>query len=755
MKKLPFIIIPLILLINLLTNTLAYYTRVLIKWNIYLNEMFVIGILVLIFLTLFRSSRFDEIGITQRLRLALLIVMGFFISGMVVIALTEPEFVVPRMSTGYVFRPNSWTAVIVATVIGAAALIGMALCFRVLKTLIYYRQKKNTRFYFIMLVISGALTILSAAASEKPLKYDFGYNFIITSALLTVTTVFMIPNLFRVGWVTVLNRRQKFLTFLGGIAFVFVASSLFGAEIAAGVTFADMVNTYSIMAGSFLFLTTIFMLIYSVIVTLNALFHLPTAAIYDKKVREINSIYNMSRAINTVFDFDRIVQSATELVCDATGANACWLDIAHTKNPSSHDRLYLAAIRQKEPFRIAYLDKKNKRGEKNYGSINATDRDIVEVGLSLVADEVLRTRKPLLINQVKKDKLTKNLKKTPAESLLAVPLISFDDTIGIMYAVKSMPFGFDQDDIAIVSAFSNQTTVSIENARLVQASIEKERLAEELRIAHEVQMRLIPQDIPDIRHEAAGLLVDVGAATLPAKEVGGDYYDFLELPDNRTGIVVADVSGKGTSAAFYMAEIKGIIQALAKIHRSPSELLVAVNQVLYGSVDRKTFITLIYADIDVAHERVSFARAGHCPILHISGTGLQFIRPNGIGLGLDPGAIFNDTIESVTFSLAPGDLFLLYSDGLVEARNMQGQEYGEELLCRITGNSNHLSASGIKDAILADVQAFVGQAKNHDDLTCVVLKVMSIPAVKKMPAMEAQERVLGELRTVENLYTAG
>ncbi len=742
MKKLPFFIIPLILAINLLTNTFAYYTRIMMKWNIYLNELFVIGILVLILQTIFRSSRFDEMGITQRLRLALLIMMGIYITGMIIISLTEPEYIMPRLGTGYVLRPNTWTSMMVATVVGAAVLIGMALCFRVLKTLIFYRQKKNTRFYFLLLALSGALTILSAAVTEKPLKYDLDYNHILTSVFLVITTVFMVPNLFRVGWVTVLNRRQKLMTFIGGIAFVFVSTSLFGAEIAARVTFADMVNTYSILAGSFLFLTTIFMLVYSVIVTLNALFHLPTAAIYDKKVKEINSIYNMSRAINTVFDFNQIVKSATDLVCDTTNSGACWLDLAYHKNPTSHHQLYLAAIRIKDQVKIPYLENKARNNIKDYSSINSTDRDIVEVGLSQIAEEVLRTRKPLLINQTKKDKMTRNLKRTSVESLLAVPLISYDDTIGIMYAVKSTPFGFDQEDIAIVSAFSNQTTVSIENARLVQASLEKERLAEELRIAHEVQMRLIPQTIPEIRHESSGLRVDIGATTLPAKEVGGDYYDFLQLSGNRTGVVVADVSGKGTSAAFYMAEIKGIIQALAKIYSSPKELLIAVNTVLFGSVDRKTFITLIYADIDIENQAICFARAGHCPVLQFCGHEHHFIQPNGIGLGLDQGPIFNDTIENVTLPLRQDDLFVLYSDGLVEARNHLGLEYGEERLCQIAEQSIHLDACRIKEAILSDVQGFVGQAKTHDDLTCVVLKVSALPARAKEPCADISSESL-------------
>lgn len=741
MNRIAYILVPVLFFIGLLFNSFAYYAKVVFALNTWINDLILLSILILSLHTIFRSARLDSIGITQKLRLILILILMIYLVSLALVSAVQPEFITPRYAGGYVFKPNSWSAMVTANIIGAVAIISLTLCFHLIRSLIYYRQKKNTHFYFLFMVLSGAVTIILATLSGKPLKYDLGYNFILTSVGLMVTTLFMIPNVFRVGWVTVLNRKQKFFTFIGGIVFVLVTAGLFGAEVGGGLTYADMVNSYSILAGSFLMLMTIFMLLYSLATTINVLMHLPTAAIYDKKVREINSIYSLSRAITTVFDFDRIARSVTELAADATNAQACWIDTATSKSPALSRPMQLLALKIKPPLKIPYLERKLENRGQTESYPEAIDRDVVEATLSAIMDEILKNKKPLVINQARREKLSRHLKKTGIESLMVVPMLSYEEVIGIIYVAKAIPFGFDQEDVAIVSALANQATVAIENTRLVKESLERERLAEELRIAHEVQMRLIPQTVPAVMNAEKTFSVGIGAVTVPALEVGGDYYDFMKLPANHTGIVVADVSGKGTSAAFYMAEIKGIIQALGAQYTSPKELLGAVNQVLYHSIDRKTFITLIWADIDIDRQEVRVARAGHCPLLYLHGNKAEFLLSDGIGLGLDPGPIFRKSITELCLPLQPEDVFVLYSDGLMEARNAIGDEYGEQRLSEIVLRNRHLSAESIKDTIIADVSAFVGTMKSHDDLTCVVFKVNAVSAVntQSLPAAAAQD----------------
>jgi serine phosphatase RsbU (regulator of sigma subunit) len=719
------IFIVLLFLAGFGVSTFFYYARV---RGAFINEMVILGALSLVFYTSFTNVRFDEMSITRKLRVGLVLLLLIYVVGFVISFALQPEFKTPKPGGPKILEPNSFSAVLVANVIGMVALVCLVVLLRLSQTLIFHRRKKNTQNHFFIFIFLSGLTILSATLTGKPLRYDPSSNHIVTFILLILTTIFMSLNALRVGWVTVLNRRQKLITFLGGILFTFVTAGLLGATIGSGITFSDMVESYSFAAGSFMFIVTIFVFLYSVATTVNTLLHLPTAAIYDKKVREINSFYSLSRTINSLFDFDKIIVAVTDLVCEATNAQACWLEMSHAKNPSFRTQFDFVALKTRDNFHVHFLELSSKKYLKkghDPSQFPSNDLDYLHY-LMLPVETILQTKQPFIINQVKRDKLTKDLKRTPIESLVGVPLISNDEIVGIIYAAKSQQFGFDQDDIAIISAFANQTTVALENTRLVKESIEKERMEQELRIAHEVQMKLIPQQIPVIKNDTGGSILDVGAMTLPANEVGGDYYDFVKLTDWRMGIVVADVSGKGTSAAFYMAEIKGIIQALAGIYSAPKDLLIAVNEVLFGSMDRKSFITLLYADFDMSKNELRFARAGHCPLLHMRGDKSNFIRPDGIGLGLDNGLLFRNSINEHVLSVDHEDIFVMYSDGLIEARNLQGEEFGEDRLCKAVHSVQELDAQTIKDKIIQDINHFSNGAKAHDDLTCVVLKLKEV-----------------------------
>lgn len=733
--RLNIVFIILLFLTGLGISSFLFYARIRFTLGVVLNEAVIIGVLVLVLYTVFTNGRLDEMSITRKLRSGLLLMLAIYTVGFVIAFMLQPEYKPPRYAGGNVMEPNSLSAVLVAHVIGIVAVVCLSIMLRLIQTLIFHRRKKNTQNHFFVFVLLAGLTILSTALTGKPLRYDPSANHVVTFILLILTTIFMLLNVVRVGWVTVLNRRQKLFTFLGGIIFTVVASGLLGAPIGGGITFSDIVESYSLSAGSFLFIVAIFVFFYSITTTVNTLMHLPTAAIYDKKVREINSIYSLSRTINSLFDFDKIVVTVTDLVCEATNAQASWLEMTKAKNPSFRGQFDFVALKTKDNFHVHFLELSSKKHLSKSGDSQlfpSNDLDYLHYLVQPV-ETILQTKKPIVINQVKKDKTTKDLKRTPMESLVGVPLISNDEIVGILYAAKAQQFGFDQDDIAIISAFANQTTVALENTRLVKESLEKERLEQELRIAHEVQMRLIPQQIPTIRNETGTLGLDIGAMTLPANEVGGDYYDFVKLADWRLGIVVADVSGKGTSAAFYMAEIKGIIQALAGIYSAPKDLMIAVNEVLYGSMDRKSFITVLYVDFDISKNELRFARAGHCPLLHVCGEENNFVRPDGIGLGLDNGLLFRNSMEEHVIKVQNDDIFVMYSDGLIEARNPNGEEFGEDRLCAAVQSVRSLDAQTIKDKIIQDVSFFENGSKAHDDLTCVVLKLKKLSVDAETP----------------------
>jgi sigma-B regulation protein RsbU (phosphoserine phosphatase) len=255
---------------------------------------------------------------------------------------------------------------------------------------------------------------------------------------------------------------------------------------------------------------------------------------------------------------------------------------------------------------------------------------------------------------------------------------------------------------------------------LLREQTEKERLEEELRIARQIQMSLLPAQgavtMPGIR---------IAALCLPAAEVGGDYYDLLPLSDTRLGVLVADVSGKGTSAALYMAELKGLVLSLSRIYASPAKLLIEANRILAANLDSRSFITMTYAVVDMLEGTMRYARAGHNPIIQLEAASgkARVLVPQGLGLGIDRGERFEEILEEAVTPLRRGDIFLFFTDGLSEAMNGRSELFGEGRLRDIVESVEGLNSEEIKERILGEIRSFVGEAAPHDDMTLVVLKV--------------------------------
>jgi phosphoserine phosphatase RsbU/P len=298
-----------------------------------------------------------------------------------------------------------------------------------------------------------------------------------------------------------------------------------------------------------------------------------------------------------------------------------------------------------------------------------------------------------------------------------------------------------EDQLGELAGSFNQMTASIED--LLRQAAEKKRLEEELRIAHEIQMSLLPQGPLTM----PGL--SVTALCVPAREVGGDYYDFLPLDDHRLGLLIADVSGKGTSAALYMAELKGLVLSLCRIHRSPRELLIDANRIIAEHLDARSFITMTYAVLDLRARTMTYARAGHTPLIYVPGPGsesrnVRILAPDGLVLGLkiDKGEMFERLLEEETLPLGAGDLFLFFTDGISEAMNEQDDCFGEERLGRLVESQSDLPSDQLRERVLREIETFVGAAPQHDDMTMILLKVDDVGVSN----VEAEPLALAEIR---------
>ena len=295
-----------------------------------------------------------------------------------------------------------------------------------------------------------------------------------------------------------------------------------------------------------------------------------------------------------------------------------------------------------------------------------------------------------------------------------------------------------EDQLGELARSFNSMTHSIEN--LLREQAEKKRLEEELRIAHEIQMSLLPQG--PLR--MPGLAVT--ALSVPAREVGGDYYDFLPLDDHRVGILIADVSGKGTSAALYMAELKGLVLSLSRIHTSPRALLIDANRIIAEHLDARSFITMTYAVLDLSARTITYARAGHTPLIYLPAPGtpdrqLRVLTPDGlvVGLKIDKGEMFERLLQEETMPIQSGDLFVLFTDGITEAMDISDDFFGEERLGLLIEEHSHLPSDELRERVLREIAAFVGDAPQHDDMTIIFLRIgdATEPPASRPPAVIA------------------
>ncbi len=308
---------------------------------------------------------------------------------------------------------------------------------------------------------------------------------------------------------------------------------------------------------------------------------------------------------------------------------------------------------------------------------------------------------------------------------LAVALRTKNEILGLLlFGPPIERRAFTPSEKQLLAACADQFALMIENARLTERVVEQEKLRRDVELAAEVQKRLLPRESPET---AASSL---GAFTLPARSVGGDYYDFLNVGDHRIGIALADVAGKGVAAALITAVVHASLRILASEGNiSLPELAAKMNRFLHGSTGSSSYATFFYAQIDEQKRQLRYVNAGHNPPYLVrslenaygsqSGAAIDELKTGGTIIGMFPSASY----EEATVDLCSGDVLLAFTDGVTEALNTNEEEFGEERLKSLVRDVAHLPVQEMTEHIAQEIRKWVGDAPQHDDITFVVMKV--------------------------------
>jgi phosphoserine phosphatase RsbU/P len=308
-------------------------------------------------------------------------------------------------------------------------------------------------------------------------------------------------------------------------------------------------------------------------------------------------------------------------------------------------------------------------------------------------------------------------KVTKADIQLIVPMVVKSNVIGFLSTGPKLSEKiYSQDDIDLLFTVASQAGIAIENARLYEKEKTLFKVQEEIKLASKIQLEWIPKSAPVFPG------FDIAGKTIPAEVVGGDYFDFIEIDRNSHAFCVGDVSGKGLTAALLMANMQAVLRSQALSNLDTAKCIEQTNKLVYINSTDEMFVTLFYSILDIKNKVLTYTNAGHnYPVLFSkNGKNTKMLSEGGLPLGVQKE--FN--YESCEVSLSKGDLILMYTDGITEAFNNTGEQYGESRLHSVIKKFLYLSSEEIVEEIMHDVEKFTSGAKVYDDMTLVVIKVI-------------------------------
>ncbi|MGY6558662.1 MAG: GAF domain-containing SpoIIE family protein phosphatase [Nitritalea sp.] len=557
----------------------------------------------------------------------------------------------------------------------ALFLVSCALLFKHL--ILYQRSKKTVKQWQVFEV-----AMLSSMFLSLLNKNSFDYTFLLGLVFLVVLGTSLALNL---KWIPYLTFKEK----LKALLFFFTI------QLATAYLFIQLLNysdsyfiEVNLTDNLFLIALFFFVFIYALISFLVTLFNLPTSSVFEQKLTEAMSFQRLSQSIKPGENEEQVLDILLDSCMSAAYVDGAWLELLTEQKVSTTSQRRF--ISKQEQIELETLIESTK-------PFNTFDWK---------ADE-----KNALFNG--------RIAHSKFQSAVMMPLFVNGELIGRMFLVKEVKDGFNKEMLDILRTFVGQACISVENYRLLNEAIKNERYREELKIAQRVQRSLLPRTL----HSDATF--QISGFSEAANEVGGDYYETFPLSEAQYAIMMGDVSGKGTSAAFNMSQMKGVFHSLVLDHPEPEAFIKKANRALSKCLERNHFITAIYMLVDTQQKSIRYSRAGHCPILYYrhATAGADYLASEGMGLGILRNQGYERYVHLNELNWNSGDILVLFTDGIIEAKNEQQEEFGYKRLKEALNLHAEKSAQEIQESIKQDVYRFIG--KQHymdDDYTMLVLK---------------------------------
>ena len=403
----------------------------------------------------------------------------------------------------------------------------------------------------------------------------------------------------------------------------------------------------------------------------------------DKKIQELNTLFEIGKELNSTLDVSKITNLLIYAIMGEMFATRCYVYLG------DGDGLSLA----------------------EYRGPRGTDQDIADITTPEFLESISQVKVPLILEPTHPDPQLHQL--ISHQIKVIVPMRIQDVTKGILLlGEKINKAEYDNDDLDFLSTLCNQAMISLENARLFDEALEKERMEEELNIAREIQQRLFPESYP--RFDC----LEIKGLNIPSRQVGGDYYDCISLDDNRIAIAIGDVSGKGVGASLLMSNLHAGLHSLTMTKTDITSLVTRLNNLIHAHTSFDKFITFFYAELDMAKKQLVYCNAGHNPpyLIRQDGTVLE-LDVGGLLLGMMPNAPY----ETAAIDLLPGDMLLMFTDGVSEAMNPEMEEFEEWRILHALKEMKERKASvnDTLDHILQLVKGFTQGQPQSDDITMI------------------------------------